>query len=473
MARSKVLDALTGFAQGYDAVNDIGQKMALRNLGNQTPTESVDPETGEKFTEFLGQKYAGSMTQQQIDDARAAGAADVVSRWSPLKGMDMRRGLRRDAREDKKFDQDMKVSNAQLNKMGQESSLLGFQVGKMKDDEETRGKRREFQQSLGKMKDAELADHLGSSFNGDGNTPAMLTYDDRTNRFMLSSKIPGVKSQSLTRAELLREATSAWEMGNGDFNTGLQMQLQGIQERHQRQREMVGDAKDMAHGNADLAWKQRNYALHLRQVEGQERRYDDEKSRPFGLQFGVTVGPDGKQSPGLTGLKWSTKTGKMEPFYQDLGSLMPGGGFVPESGLQGIEKVAMGMVDAPTGRTLPGGGAEKHTFDSALRAAHEARIRTYIGQRGGQNGGLDPAVLAKMPGFMDPAPARAPAPNAAQAVPAPQQQGIRATFGAGGLRLPAQQPAQGPQVMIQNGRPVSVFAPQPMSDEDALRYLSR
>lgn len=473
--RSKIGDALAGFSEAYDQVGKIAQDIELSKLGKEIPVETVNPETGVKTTEFLGRQYDGGLNQDQLDAARSSRMADIVGKYDPMRGLDMRRGLKRDEREGKKFDQDMKVSDAQLKQMGQQSELTGLQIDDAKNNKRIKEDRQAFAARIYDMDPEELSKEFATKFNR-GKQMMMVGYDRENRQFVMTSDIPGIDTGTMSVNEMRQQLLAAHEMGKGDVFAGMNALVAAEQQRHARQQADRNFSKDVAFGNANLDHQADMLNVQRGHLSLARERLNDERSKPFGLQFGLTVGPDGKQSTGITGLKYSGRTGKMEPFYQDLGALMPGG-FVPESAFSHVDKTAAGLIGAETGQLTDKGGKVLYTPETAYDFARRQVIQNYTGQRGGQNGGIDPNVVAKMPGFMNPAPAQAPAPSAAQAVPTPQQQGIRATFGSGGLRMPAQQSAaQGPQIMIQNGRAVPVFAPQqqqPMSYEEALGYLNR
>ncbi|AFU45878.1 hypothetical protein C380_10885 [Acidovorax sp. KKS102] len=78
---------------------------------------------------------------------------------------------------------------------------------------------------LGKLNDDEFLGELKKYVNPNADVPAMLGYDPKSKRFTLVSDVPGVPTQTLSRAELMQGALGAWEMGKGDYAAGLQMLL--------------------------------------------------------------------------------------------------------------------------------------------------------------------------------------------------------------------------------------------------------
>lgn len=55
------------------------------------------------MTEFMGERTAGTMSQEQVDAARTSKMADIISARDPMKGMQMRREAKQLAREDQRF----------------------------------------------------------------------------------------------------------------------------------------------------------------------------------------------------------------------------------------------------------------------------------------------------------------------------------------------------------------------------------
>lgn len=76
---------------------------------------------------------------------------------------------------------------------------------------------------LEKLSDDEFLGELKRYINPNADVPAMLGYDPKSKQFTLVSDVPGVPTQTLSRAELLQGALGAWEMGKGDYAAGLQM----------------------------------------------------------------------------------------------------------------------------------------------------------------------------------------------------------------------------------------------------------
>lgn len=102
----------------------------------------------------------------------------------------------------------------------------------------------------------ELAEVVGSDFSRDGSgIDAMLTYDPKANKYLFASKVPGLPSQSLSRAELLNHAMGIWETGNGDFNAGMQTTLATMKAQRELETKNFDRSATLAQGNADLHFK--------------------------------------------------------------------------------------------------------------------------------------------------------------------------------------------------------------------------
>lgn len=100
------LDAQPGGAYG------LRSNFRLANAEGQmtTPAPVTGLMTPRRVTDFLGQRYEGDMTPAQIDNARARGYADAVSRTDPVRGLQMRQSVRAGEREEAKFAQDQAMA---------------------------------------------------------------------------------------------------------------------------------------------------------------------------------------------------------------------------------------------------------------------------------------------------------------------------------------------------------------------------
>lgn len=83
------------------------------SFDSYTATPKADPtQTGnvamQGVTDFMGQRTAGSMSSDQISNARQNAAADVIGKYDPQEGMRMRREIKNQEREDQRFSREQK-----------------------------------------------------------------------------------------------------------------------------------------------------------------------------------------------------------------------------------------------------------------------------------------------------------------------------------------------------------------------------
>lgn len=117
------------------------------------------------------------------------------------------------------------------------------------------GRKAEFAR-LNKLSPGDLAETLGGEFSRDGSgVDAMLTYDEKTNKYLFASKVPGLPSQTLSKPELMKYALGLWEAGNGDLTAGMQAQIDGITTQRSLREKDAARAAALASGNADLFFK--------------------------------------------------------------------------------------------------------------------------------------------------------------------------------------------------------------------------
>lgn len=77
-----------------------------------------------KVTDFMGQRYEGSLDAKGLDNARTRAYADVISRDDPIKGMQMRRELATQERDEQRFEHEKA-----LQPMQQRAAELGVKKG--------------------------------------------------------------------------------------------------------------------------------------------------------------------------------------------------------------------------------------------------------------------------------------------------------------------------------------------------------
>jgi hypothetical protein len=87
--------------QGYKIDFDQGQNAYVaRNDAGDAKTVAM-----QGVTDFMGQRQAGTLA---ADKLRSEGIADVLAKYNPEKGLEVRSQLRRDAREDQRFSREQK-----------------------------------------------------------------------------------------------------------------------------------------------------------------------------------------------------------------------------------------------------------------------------------------------------------------------------------------------------------------------------
>ena len=115
--------------------------------------------------------------------------------------------------------------------------------------------RRAEYERLNGMTNEELA-RLFSGVSADGSgVPAMLDFDPKTGRFLLVSQVPGVPSQTLSRAELIQGAMGAWEAGNGDYTQGIKAQVEAAQNQRALIDKAYEQSLNLAKANADIYFR--------------------------------------------------------------------------------------------------------------------------------------------------------------------------------------------------------------------------
>ena len=77
--------------------------------GGYAPVDGVQFKP-QQYTSFLGQRHQGNLTSDQIDGLRANALANVQMKYDPEKGLQMRRQLKQDAREDARFAREEKAN---------------------------------------------------------------------------------------------------------------------------------------------------------------------------------------------------------------------------------------------------------------------------------------------------------------------------------------------------------------------------
>lgn len=146
--RNSALDFIQAFNGTYDTVGKVAQDFELSRVANAQPTTTqgftaeqgdelraageagnhvgydestkgyaITPKLGEGemgpavpravaqqgITEFMGQRTAGTMDQDQINTARMKAMAGVISKYDPVAGMKLQREAKNDARDDQRY----------------------------------------------------------------------------------------------------------------------------------------------------------------------------------------------------------------------------------------------------------------------------------------------------------------------------------------------------------------------------------
>lgn len=165
--RNSALDFIKAFNATYDTVGKVGQDFELSRVANAQPTTTqgftaaqgeelrtaaeagnhvgydeaakgytitpklVDGEMGpavpravaqQGITEFLGQRTAGTMDQDQINTARMKAMAGVISKYDPVAGMKLQREAKNDARDDQRYEWEKKRGEREMKKADQDDA---------------------------------------------------------------------------------------------------------------------------------------------------------------------------------------------------------------------------------------------------------------------------------------------------------------------------------------------------------------
>lgn len=140
---------------------------------------------------------------------------------------------------------------------------------------DTKAARQEEFKRLSGMKDQDLVGVFQQSINANPEMPAMVDFDPKTRKYLVVSQVPGVPSQSLSRAEMLQSMMGLWEVGNGDYTAGIQAIVQGAQGQRALQDKNFERSRGMSKDNADLFFK------------GRQADNDDQRTRNDGARLGI------------------------------------------------------------------------------------------------------------------------------------------------------------------------------------------
>lgn len=220
------------------------------------PTVGVAPR--QQFR-YLGQSFNSAPTPVQMDRAKLRALADVIGQDDPVRAAGVLSNLRADERADQHLglavNQDARAQTSFQAAQDDRSERKGIEAD-----------RRAFVKQLQAMPEDQLAESLGGAFSADGSgVDAMLTYDPKSKQFIFASKIPGMPSTVMSKAEAIQHAAGVWEMGNGDFTAGMKMVMDGLREQRRMGERQQDLAFKAAEGNATADY--RNQSLGLRRQE--------------------------------------------------------------------------------------------------------------------------------------------------------------------------------------------------------------
>lgn len=259
-AKPETLAPVSDLAPAPEATTNPDGTPAVPVLGVRQSTP--------KQYKFLGNTYDTELTPEQQASLRYERLADVVGKDDPVRGLEMRRAITRDKRDDTEF---------------------GWKVSDRATAEKLKTGRRDYFSKINGMSDEELAQHVGGSFSKDGSgIDAMLVFDPATRSHILASNIPGFPTQRLSREEILNKAMGIWETGNGDFDVGMQRVLDTIKTQRELQARNLEVSAGIAKANADNYYKGREadnddarVALTREQVGIQRRTAGREARNPL------------------------------------------------------------------------------------------------------------------------------------------------------------------------------------------------
>lgn len=167
-------------------------------------------------------------------------------------------------------------------------------------------RRTEFKRVRG-MKDTELSDLFQQSVNANPDVPAMVDFDPKAKKYVIVSKIPGIPTQQLSRAEMEQAVMGAWEAGSGDYAAGVQAMIGTVTQQRAMQNQNFDRSQKMATGNADLYFK------------GRQADNDDTRTANDSARLGVLRQDAERKAQlekmGLVRQYQDPKTGEVREFY--------------------------------------------------------------------------------------------------------------------------------------------------------------
>lgn len=175
-------------------------------------------------------------------------------------------------------------------------------------------KRKEYLKRLENMSPEALAKELGGMFSADGSgVEAMLTWAPDKKQFLWASNIPGFPSRTLTRAELIKGAMGIWELGNGDYNTGMQAVLDTVKAQRDLRNADRAESIALAKNAAEMDFKNRElesadryrrgilgrHAASQARSEAAAKLENDINGVLEGYQAAMAAGPQGRDAAAI------------------------------------------------------------------------------------------------------------------------------------------------------------------------------
>ena len=114
---------------------DTGAKayMATPKLGEDEmgPAQPKQIATAEPMTELLGKRTPGTMTPEQVSNAKFKAMADVIAKGDPIQGMRLQREVKQGERDDKRWEREERtVKEEEDFKTGQQAEFAQTIYGK-------------------------------------------------------------------------------------------------------------------------------------------------------------------------------------------------------------------------------------------------------------------------------------------------------------------------------------------------------
>lgn len=151
-----------------------------------------------KVTDFMGQRYEGSLDAKGLDNARTRAYADVISRDDPTRGMQMRRELATQERDEQRFEHEKA-----LQPMQQRAAELGVKKGER---DERAGERGDLLQTIddqvAQMNPEALAAYAAQVNTNQSNLPLLFTGMTKDGfQFLTRDPEKGTPGKSVTYTE--------------------------------------------------------------------------------------------------------------------------------------------------------------------------------------------------------------------------------------------------------------------------------